>query len=189
MTYLDVWRSGTFLLYSCKAKAAFWIQETSPRLSDVECSVVLWSVFAIGSTLTYLLFSGNVPLLHTSRYVIARDSVYQAFPTLVLQATNAGARKPWYEAISSHLHIMLVSLGPIADISVMRLSASGCHFWQCPLEIICTCYFFIKNKGEVTGEVSGRQQRCTVACGGVEASACWRSTTETPGCWGKLMNL
>jgi len=34
MTYLDVWRSGTFLLYSCKA--AFWTQETWPSLS------VLW---------------------------------------------------------------------------------------------------------------------------------------------------
>jgi len=44
--------SGTFLLYSCKA--AFWIQEMSPRLSDVERSVVLQSVFAIHSTLTYL---------------------------------------------------------------------------------------------------------------------------------------
>jgi len=97
MTYLDVWRIGTFLLYSCKA--AFYIQETSPRLSDVEHSVVLPSVFAIGSALTYLLFSGNVPLLHTSRYVIPRDSVLPG-PALVLQATNAGARsrRPGYEA-------------------------------------------------------------------------------------------
>jgi len=28
----------------------------SPRLSDVERSVVLWSVFAIGSALAYLMF-------------------------------------------------------------------------------------------------------------------------------------
>jgi len=57
MTYLDAWRSGTFFLYSCKA--AFLIQETSPiaRLSDVERSVVLQPVFAIGSALAYLLFS------------------------------------------------------------------------------------------------------------------------------------
>jgi len=52
--HLDVWRSGTFLLYS--GKAAFWIQETSPRLSDVERSVVLRSMFVISSTLTYLRF-------------------------------------------------------------------------------------------------------------------------------------
>jgi len=25
-----------------------------------------------------------------------------------------------------------------------------------PREITCTCHFFIKNKGEITGEVSGR---------------------------------
>jgi len=31
-------------------------QETSPSLSGVECSVVLRSVFAIGSTLTYFWF-------------------------------------------------------------------------------------------------------------------------------------
>ena len=68
-----MWRNGTFLLYSCKA--AFWIKEMSPRLSDVEHSVVLQSMFAIGST---CCFSGNVPLLHTSRYVIAHDSVSTA---------------------------------------------------------------------------------------------------------------
>jgi len=79
MTYLDVWRSGTFLLYSCKA--AFRIQEMLLRLSDVERLVVLRSVFAIGSVLAYLLFFyGNVPLLHTSRYVIPRDSVLPGLP-------------------------------------------------------------------------------------------------------------
>ena len=51
MTYLDVWRSGTFLLCSCKA--AFWTQEMSPRLSDVDRSVVLRSVFAISSALAW----------------------------------------------------------------------------------------------------------------------------------------
>ena len=79
MTYLDVWKSGTFLLYSCKA--AFWIQETSLRLSDVECSVVLRSVFVIGSALAYLLFFREC-----------------ATPALVLQATNTGVRRPGYEA-------------------------------------------------------------------------------------------
>ena len=37
-----------------------------------------------------------------------------------------------------------------------------------PREITRTCHFFIKNRGEITGEVSGRQQHCTAACGGVE---------------------
>ena len=97
MTYLYVWRSGTFLLYSCKA--AFWTQETLPRLSDVERSVVLRSVFAIGSTLTYLLFlqecatPPHVQVHHTMWLSLTRPP-----PTLVLQATNAGVRRPGYEA-------------------------------------------------------------------------------------------
>ena len=37
-----------------------------------------------------------------------------------------------------------------------------------PKEITRTCHFFIKNKGEITGEVSGRRQRCTAACGDLE---------------------
>ena len=37
-----------------------------------------------------------------------------------------------------------------------------------PREITRTCHFFIKNKGEITGEVSGGLQHCTAACGGVE---------------------
>ena len=97
MTYLDVWRSGTFLLYSCKV--AFWIQETSPRLCDVECSVILWSVFAIGSALAHLLFFRECA---TPPYVQVRHTTWLSFtrpsPALVLQATNAGAWSPGYEA-------------------------------------------------------------------------------------------
>ena len=102
MTYLDVWRSGTFLLYSCKA--AFWIQETSLRLSDVERSVVLRSVFAIGSAFAYLLFFRECA---TPPHILVRHTTWLSFtrpsPALVLQATNAGARRPGYEAIP-HVH-------------------------------------------------------------------------------------
>jgi len=85
--HLDVWRSGTFLLYS--GKAAFWIQEMSPRLPDVQRSVVLWSMFVIGSTLTHLLFfSGNVPLLHMSRYVIACGSVLPGLARVIISTAS-----------------------------------------------------------------------------------------------------
>ena len=100
-TYLDVWRSGTFILYSCKV--AFWIQATSPRLSDVERSVVLWSVFAIGSTLAYLLLflecatPPHVQVCHCTWFSFTRPS-----PVLVLQATNAGVRRPGYETLTHH---------------------------------------------------------------------------------------
>ena len=97
MMYLYVWRSGTFLLYSCKL--AFWIQETLPRLSDVERSVVLRSVFAISSTLAYLLFFRECA---TPPYVQVYHTTWLSFtspsPALVLQATNAGVRRPGYKA-------------------------------------------------------------------------------------------
>ena len=37
-----------------------------------------------------------------------------------------------------------------------------------PREITHTCHFFVKNERQITCEVSGRQQCCTAACGGVE---------------------
>jgi len=52
--WVDVWRSGTFLLYSCDV--AFWTQEMSPKLSNVDCSVAaglrLW--FAVNSLVVFL---------------------------------------------------------------------------------------------------------------------------------------
>jgi len=81
----------------------------SPRLSGVEYSVILQSVFAISSALTCGVFR-NVPLLHTSRYVIARDSVLPG-PHISTEVTNAGVRRPWYEdspiGICSRLHLKL----------------------------------------------------------------------------------
>ena len=77
--YPDVWRSGTFLLYSCKV--AFWIQETSSRLSDVERSVILQSMFAISSALTYLLFFSGMCHSSTSPGTSLHvTQFYQAFP-------------------------------------------------------------------------------------------------------------
>ena len=79
--WVDVWRSGTFLLYSCKV--AFWAQKTLPRLSDVKRSVILQSVVAISSALTYLRFfweCATPPHIHpTSRYVIACDQFHKAY--------------------------------------------------------------------------------------------------------------
>jgi len=68
----------------------------SPRLSDVERPVVLQSVFAIGSTLAVF------PECATPPHIQARPHIGHSFtrpsPALVLQATNAGARRPGYEA-------------------------------------------------------------------------------------------
>jgi len=62
----------------------------------MSCSVILRSGFAISITLAYLL---NVPCLHTSRYITAQLSLTRPSPALVLQATNAGVRRPGYEAM------------------------------------------------------------------------------------------
>ena len=97
--YLTSWLQDIYT--SCKA--AFWTQEISPRLSDVKHS--LQSVFAIGSALTYLHFFWNVPLLHsstrpgTSLHVI---SFTRPSPTLVLQTTNTGARRPGSRLKETH---------------------------------------------------------------------------------------
>ena len=86
---VDVWRSGTFLLFNCKA--AFWTQETSPGLPDVDCSLTCG-------------VSGNVPLLYTSIQHQGTSLHVISFtgpsPTLVPQATNAGVRRSGYEAKS-----------------------------------------------------------------------------------------
>ena len=67
--------------------------ETSSLL-DVEHSVVAWSVFVIGSALTYLCFSGKVPLSTRPPNVTGVSLHMITFtrpsPVLVLQVTNAG---------------------------------------------------------------------------------------------------
>jgi len=75
MTYLDMWRSGTFLLYS--------LSESKKRRQD--CLMLSAQSFygpclqSVAHSLA--VFPGiiiiilNVPLLHTSKYITLRDSV------------------------------------------------------------------------------------------------------------------
>jgi len=73
MLYLHMWRSGTFLLYSIKQ-----LSESKKRHQD--CLMSSAQSFyspcsrSVAHSLTCIFF-GNVPLLHMSRYVTARDSV------------------------------------------------------------------------------------------------------------------
>jgi len=63
-------------------------------------------VFAIGSALAYLLFfwecatPPHVQVRHTTRLSFTRPS------PLVLQVTNAGVRRPGYEATCYHYHFI-----------------------------------------------------------------------------------
>ena len=103
---MAVWRSGTFILYSCEV--GFRTQEMSPRLPDVNRLVTAESVVAIGSVLTYLQFSGSVPLLHMSTKhpgSLHMISFARPFPALVLQVTNTGVRRPGYKTILGFLGV------------------------------------------------------------------------------------
>jgi len=91
MMYLDVWRSGTF---PEKQQVSECATDRKHRLTSDSLSNVSWIQKA-----TLQLYRRNVPLFHTSRYVKPRDSVLPGLPpVLVLQATNAGARRPGYKA-------------------------------------------------------------------------------------------
>jgi len=76
------------------ATASAVITETSSKLSDVK-----HSVFAIGGALTCCFF-GDVPLLHTSMYVIACTSLhvtqfYHAFHHISTASNKCWGEKAW----------------------------------------------------------------------------------------------
>jgi len=82
MTYLDVWRSGTFLE---KQQVSECATDRKHDRATTECSIsdslsdVSWIQKA-----ALQLYKRNVPLLHTSRYtyVIPRDSVLPGLPRI-----------------------------------------------------------------------------------------------------------
>ena len=81
-----------------------WLSESQgmqPRLSDVERSVVLRSMFAIGSALTYLWVFRECA---TPPHVQVRHTTWLSFTrrSPALQAKNTGARRPGYEAKGNH---------------------------------------------------------------------------------------
>ena len=56
---------------------------------------------------------------------------------------------PWVRESVSPVRILIrLYLGPIADISIMRLSASWCHFRQCPWDRLGFC---VSRKGGTGG--------------------------------------
>ena len=82
--WVDVVRSGTFLLYSCKV--AFWTQEMLPRLSGVNGAVILQFFWEYATS----------PHVHpTFRYIIARDQCYQAFPHVSTAGNKRWGEKAW----------------------------------------------------------------------------------------------
>ena len=83
----------------CSCKVAFWTQQTSTRLPDVECSVIPWSIFAIGSALQFFWECATHPYIHpTSRYITAHNQLYQAFPCVSTATDKHWGEKVGYEA-------------------------------------------------------------------------------------------
>ena len=69
-----------------------------PRKMGTSCSlgIVSWVQKAASQ-----LFRRNLLLFHMPKYIIVCDQFYQAFPALVLQATNTQVRRAEYEATLS----------------------------------------------------------------------------------------
>ena len=105
--WMDVWRSIWHIL-SVQLWGAFWTQETSPRLPDVDRSVTQWCrLQSVEQSLVVFQECATPPHIHpTSMYVTAVTALgefYQAFPhALVLQPTNAGVRRPGYKSTCAH---------------------------------------------------------------------------------------
>ena len=93
MTYLDVWRRGTFpekqqvseCATDCKHGPRTTERSTSDSLGDIS-----WTQKA-----TLQLYRKNVPLLHTSRYVTARDSVLPGLPHVSTASDKCWGEKAW----------------------------------------------------------------------------------------------
>ena len=104
------WRTwtcgGVALSFSTAVK---WLSEPK-RCQEV---ILQFMLAIIVHSLTCGLFR-NVPLLHMSRYVIARDSVYQAFPRVSTASDKTGVRRPGYKASlplhTQHIQQQLIML-------------------------------------------------------------------------------
>ena len=92
MTYLDVWRSGTFPKKKQQVTECATDHKHGCTTNERSTSDSLGDVSWIQKS-ALQLYRRNVPLLHTSRYVIAHDSA------LRLQATNAGVRRESHQIL------------------------------------------------------------------------------------------
>ena len=92
MTYLDVWRSGTFLEKS--QVSALVITNTDHRTTEHSISDSVGNLSWV-QKVPLQLYRRNLPHLHTSRYI---TSSTRPSPVLVLQVTTAEVRWPGYKA-------------------------------------------------------------------------------------------
>ena len=72
---------------------------------------------------TLELYSRNVPFLYTSRCVIARHQFTRPSPTLVLQVTNTGVRRPGYEAKWTLVSALLAQSAHTSNVAIRVCSS------------------------------------------------------------------
>ena len=115
MTYLDVWRCGTFDICSrknSKKASALLIINSDHRTTERSTSDSLGDISWIQKA-ALQLYRRNVPLLHTSRYVIPCDSVLPAFPRISTASDKRWGEKAWvlgYCNPTRHSHKTLMPL-------------------------------------------------------------------------------
>ena len=105
--WMDVWRSMWHIL-SVQLWGAFWTQETSPRLPDVDRSVTQWCrLQSVEQSLVVFQECATPPHIHpTSMYVTAVTALgefYQVFPH-VSTATNKCWGQAWVQVYMRTLH-------------------------------------------------------------------------------------
>ena len=117
-----------------------WSDLHHPWLSDVEHSIFLRFVLGIGSVLTYLLFfqecatPPHVQVHHTTWLTFTRPSP----PVLVLQVTNAGVRRPGYEATMHAGLCMAIDLAFAHSTQTTLIQTSSWQYFWATLTIDCT---------------------------------------------------
>ena len=96
------------------------------KLSDVEHSVILWSVFAIGSALAYLLFFQECATcpgtsLHVTQF-------YQAFPRVSTASDKHWGEKAWVQGYFRPRPLSLVKETSNFSLRIHTF----CHPWLAP---------------------------------------------------------
>ena len=123
MMYLDVWRSGTFPEEQQVSECAVPIANTDRRMTEHSTSDSLGDVSWIQKA-ALQLYRRNVPLLHTSRYVISRDSVLPGLPCVSNASDKHWAEKDWVRRYS---HLALFTDRSHGNPNVQSVCMSICR--------------------------------------------------------------
>jgi len=100
-------------------------------------------VFAIGSTLTYLRFfweCATPPHVHpTSRYTIARDQFYQAFPYVSIASDKHWGEKAWVQGYEQLVFAIVMTLrNSVVEVATHSYNMYVLRHWLCVPEVTFT---------------------------------------------------